>query len=36
MLAARRAGVGVEELTDRAWSLRAGLPNPMDVLIGAR
>jgi catechol-2,3-dioxygenase len=36
MLAARRAGVGVEELTDRAWSLRAGLPNPMDVLIGTR
>ncbi len=36
MLAARRAGASVEELTSRAWSLRAALPDPMDVLIGAR
>ena len=26
MLAARHEGAGIEELTDRAWSLRAGLP----------
>lgn len=36
MLAARRAGATVEELTDRAWSLRAALPDPMGVLTGAR
>jgi catechol-2,3-dioxygenase len=35
MLAARRTGASVEELTGRAWSLRAGLPDPMSVLIGA-
>jgi catechol-2,3-dioxygenase len=34
MLAARRAGTRVEELTDRAWSLRAGLPDPMPILVG--
>jgi catechol-2,3-dioxygenase len=34
MLAARRAGGTVEELTDRAWSRRAGLPDPMSVLLG--
>jgi catechol-2,3-dioxygenase len=34
MLAARRDGAGVEELTGRAWSLRAGLPNPMSILVG--
>jgi catechol-2,3-dioxygenase len=35
MLAARRAGATVEELTDRAWSLKQGLPDPMGVLMGA-
>ncbi len=35
MLAARRAGASVKELTARAWSLQAGLPDPMTVLIGA-
>ena len=34
MLAARRGGTRVEELTDRAWSLRAGLPDPMPILVG--
>ncbi|MFZ0230113.1 MAG: VOC family protein [Mycobacterium sp.] len=34
MLAARRSGTRVEELTDRAWSLRAGLPDPMPILVG--
>jgi catechol-2,3-dioxygenase len=34
MLAARRSGTPVEELTDRAWSLRAGLPDPMPILVG--
>ena len=34
MLAARHGGASVEELTGRAWSLRAGLPDPMTVLIG--
>ena len=35
MLAARRSGASVEELIGRAWSLRAGLPDPMAILIGA-
>ena len=35
MLAARRGGTRVEELIDRAWSLQAGLPDPMATLIGA-
>jgi len=34
MLAARRGGTDVEELIGRAWSLRAGLPDPMAILIG--
>jgi catechol-2,3-dioxygenase len=34
LLTARRAGATAEELTDRAWSLRSGLPNPMAVLTG--
>ena len=35
-LAARRGGTSVEELIDRAWSLRkAGLPDPMSILVGA-
>jgi catechol-2,3-dioxygenase len=34
MLTARRGGARVEELTDRAWSLRAGLPDPMPILVG--
>ncbi|WP_428343079.1 VOC family protein [Mycobacterium sp.] len=33
MLAARRGGARVEELTNRAWSLRAGLPDPMPILV---
>ncbi len=35
LLEARRTGAGVEELCDRAWALKAGLPDPMPVLIGA-
>lgn len=35
LLEARRAGAGVGELCDRAWALKAGLPDPMPVLIGA-
>ncbi|WP_018657066.1 VOC family protein [Actinomadura flavalba] len=34
MLAARRGGASVDELTARAWSLKAGLPDPMGVLLG--
>lgn len=34
MLAARRAGASVEELSDRAWAIKAELPNPLDVLLG--
>ncbi|CAA0130012.1 Biphenyl-2,3-diol 1,2-dioxygenase 2 [Mycolicibacterium vanbaalenii] len=34
MLAARRAGMPVEELTNRAWSMKARLPDPMSVLVG--
>ncbi len=34
LLAARRAGASVEELSDRAWALKADLPNPLDVLMG--
>ena len=34
LLAARRAGASVEELSDRAWALKANLPNPLDVLMG--
>jgi catechol-2,3-dioxygenase len=35
MLAARRGGTSVEELIGRAWSLQAGLPDPMSILVGA-
>ena len=35
MLAARRAGTSVEELIGRAWSLQAGLPDPMSIFVGA-
>ena len=34
LLAARRAGASVEELSDRAWALKADLPNPLGVLMG--
>lgn len=34
LLAARRAGASVEELSDRKWALQANLPNPLDVLLG--
>jgi catechol-2,3-dioxygenase len=34
LLAARRAGASVEELSDRAWALKTELPNPLDVLMG--
>jgi catechol 2,3-dioxygenase-like lactoylglutathione lyase family enzyme len=34
LLAARRAGASVEELSDRAWALKSELPNPLDVLMG--
>ncbi|MGI8679620.1 MAG: VOC family protein [Jatrophihabitans sp.] len=35
LLEARRAGASVEELSNRAWALKADLPDPMPVLIGA-
>lgn len=35
MLKARRDGAGVDELTVRSWSLKANLPDPMSVLVGA-
>lgn len=35
MFTARRAGASVDELTSRAWSLKADLPDPMGVLTGA-
>ena len=35
MLAAHRSGVPADELTGRAWSLPAGLPDPLSVLLGA-
>ncbi|MEV0247423.1 VOC family protein [Nocardia sp. NPDC050712] len=34
MLTARRGGATVDELTNRAWSLPAGLPDPLSVLLG--
>jgi catechol-2,3-dioxygenase len=34
LLKARRAGASVEELTSRAWSLKADLPAPIGVLLG--
>lgn len=34
MLAARRAGAAADELTDRRWSLRQDLPDPMGILMG--
>jgi len=34
LLAARRAGASVEELSDRAWALKTELPNPLGVLMG--
>ncbi|WP_410589295.1 VOC family protein [Amycolatopsis sp. lyj-23] len=35
MLEARRDGAEVGELTNRTWSAKADLPNPMSVLVGA-
>lgn len=35
LLEARRAGATAEELSDRSWALKAGLPDPMSVLLGA-
>jgi catechol-2,3-dioxygenase len=35
MLAARRGGASVDELTSRAWSLKSDLPDPMIVLAGS-
>ncbi|GAA4641448.1 VOC family protein [Gordonia humi] len=35
MLAARRAGASVDELTPRTWALQTDLPDPMSVLVGA-
>ncbi|MFF2113843.1 VOC family protein [Rhodococcus koreensis] len=35
MLVARRRGASVDELTNRAWALKADLPDPMTVLVGA-
>ena len=34
LLAARRAGASVEELSDRSWALKAELANPLEVLMG--
>ncbi|MFF7334994.1 VOC family protein [Streptomyces sp. NPDC008150] len=34
LLQARRAGATVEELSDRAWALKSGLPDPMPSLMG--
>lgn len=34
MAKARASGASVEELTNRAWALKAGLPDPMGVLLG--
>ncbi|MEV0848186.1 VOC family protein [Streptomyces sp. NPDC049954] len=34
LLEARRGGATVEELSERAWALRLGLPDPMPVLMG--
>lgn len=34
LLAARRSGASAEELSDRAWALKAELGNPLDVLMG--
>jgi catechol-2,3-dioxygenase len=34
LLKARRAGASVDELTDRAWSVKADLPAPIGVLLG--
>jgi catechol-2,3-dioxygenase len=34
LLAERRAGGSVEELTDRSWALQTDLPDPMSVLVG--
>ena len=34
LLAARRAGASAEELSDRAWALKADLPKPLEVLMG--
>ena len=34
LLAARRDGVSVEELSDRAFALRSKLPDPMPILMG--
>jgi catechol-2,3-dioxygenase len=34
LLAARRAGAPAEELSDRTWALKAGLPDPLGVLMG--
>ncbi|MFJ5780156.1 VOC family protein [Streptomyces sp. NPDC093094] len=34
MLEARRGGATTEELSDRAWALKSGLPDPMLVLMG--
>jgi len=34
LLATRRAGASVQELSDRAWALKSELGNPLDVLMG--
>jgi catechol-2,3-dioxygenase len=34
LLAARRSGATVGELSDRAWALKQEMPNPLDVLLG--
>ena len=35
MLAARRGGANIEDVINRSWALRQGLPDPMLVLTGA-
>ena len=34
LLAARRSGATVEELSDRSWAIKSELGNPLDVLMG--
>lgn len=34
LLAARRDGASVEELSDRAWALQTVMPDPMPILMG--
>lgn len=35
LLTDHRGGAPIEEVTSRAWAIRAGLPNPLPILAGA-